>query len=131
MDARGAARPRGIGRRLLRFVLWWIGVPAIAVLPFWASGLAAPCPGAPRVDLLGDIGPAGLLAGTAAAIGVLLVAVLAARLLARQTAPRSVAWQRARIRREEADRAGTPRYADPDAPGRSRPRAPCAAHAVA
>lgn len=127
MDKRGAAGFPAVARRLL----WRIGVPAIAVLPLWASGLAAPHSRAPRVDLLGDIGPAGLLAGTAAALGVLLVAVLAARVLARRTVPRGVAGQRGRTLRAETRHAGIPRYADPDAPGRSRPRAPCAVHAAA
>jgi hypothetical protein len=87
--------------------------------------------GAPGLATLHEVGPAGLLAGTAAAIGVLLIAVLAVRLLTRRAVPGRVARLRARILREQARRTGIPRYADPDAPGRSRPRAPCAAHAAA
>ncbi|GIH11960.1 DUF6412 domain-containing protein [Rugosimonospora africana] len=137
----GAAGSPLVSLGLLGLALSWLGLPGLGAPALWAAGLATPHLGAPHLgaphfraphlELLGDVGPAGLLAGTAAAIGVLLVAVLAARLLARRAIPGGVAWRRARILRQEAHRTGIPRYADPDAPGRSRPRAPCAAHAAA
>jgi hypothetical protein len=102
-------------RRLLPGVLS-LGALSVAVL-----GLGAP----------GVVGPAGLLAGTAAAIGLLLIAVVTAR--PRRGGGRSGggADLTARILRCRSGRTGTPRLADPDAPGRSRPRAPSTAHAAA
>jgi hypothetical protein len=71
--------------------------------------------------------PGAVLAGTAAVVAVLLAAVLAARLgrVPWRLAPASSGPAGAPAQRARRD--GTPRYTDPDAPGRARPRAPCAA----
>jgi hypothetical protein len=103
----------GVLRRLLPAVLG-LGALSAALL-----GLGAP----------GGVGPAGLLAGTAAAIGVLLIVVLTARPGGGRAEPDG-ADLAGRILRDRAGHTGTPRLTDPDAPGRSRPRAPCAAHAA-
>jgi hypothetical protein len=71
--------------------------------------------------------PGAVLAGTAAAVAVLLAVLLASRLgslpwrlAAASTGPSGAPARRAR-------QNVTPRYTDPDAPGRTRPRAPCVA----
>src|SRR5262249_39938407 len=78
------------------------------------------------LGVLTEVGPAGLLAGTAAAAGLLLVAALAVRVLRRgiivTPGPRITAPPPA---------TGVPRHRDPDASGRPRPRAPTAARAAA
>lgn len=74
--------------------------------------------------------PGELLAGTAAAVALLLAAAVAARLSAR-TLPTPAVAPAGRPGRERALRTGTPRYTDPDAPGRPRPRAPSAAPVAA
>jgi hypothetical protein len=97
------------------------GVLSLGVLSLALLGLGAP----------GVVGPVGLLAGTAAAIGVLLIAVLTARPGHRRGGGRGTGLT-TRMLRCRADRTGTPRLTDhPDAPGRSRPRAPSTAHAAA
>jgi Family of unknown function (DUF6412) len=78
------------------------------------------------LGVLADVGPAGLLAGTAAAAGLLLAAALAVRVLRRGISavaePRSAS---------PAHPTGVPRHRDPDARGHARPRAPTAALAAA
>ena len=74
--------------------------------------------------------PGELLAGTAAAVALLLAAAVAARLSAR-TVPTPAVLAAARAPRERALRTGISRYTDPDAPGRPRPRAPSAAPVAA
>ena len=73
--------------------------------------------------------PGVLLAGTAAAVALLLAAALAVR-VATRPAGCGGPLADAGAPREWAPRDGTPRYTDPDAPGRARPRAPCAALAA-
>ena len=73
--------------------------------------------------------PGALLAGTAAAVALLLAAALAVR-VATRPAGAGGPLARGGAPREWAPRDGTPRYTDPDAPGRARPRAPCAALAA-
>jgi len=79
------------------------------------------------LGVLTEVGPAGLLAGTAAAAGLLLAAALALRIL-RRARPRSF---RGRPAAAVAAPAVVPRHRDPDARGHSRPRAPTAALAAA
>jgi len=74
--------------------------------------------------------PGALLAGTAAAVALLLAAALAVRVATRPAGCGGPLADRG-APREWAPRGGTPRYTDQDAPGRARPRAPCAALAAA
>jgi hypothetical protein len=74
------------------------------------------------VLLTGDTSPAGLLAG-AAALALLLVAAVAVRALLHRRAGLPRPWARLGRRLRGA---AVPRYRDPDAAGRSRPRAPTA-----
>ena len=70
-----------------------------------------------------------LAVGTPSSAGLLaaiFATVLATVLLARTSAPGRAPRQAGRIRQVPAARAGIPKLTDPDAPGRSRPRAPCA-----
>ncbi len=83
------------------------------------------------VGLLTEVGPGGLLAGTAAATGVLLAVMFAASALPRHVTGDTRPLVTRRILREHARRTGMPRHRDPDAAGRSRPRAPTAAVAAA
>lgn len=83
------------------------------------------------VGVLTDVGPAGVLVGTAAATGVLLAVVLAASIPLRQVVADPDLQVTRRILRERTGRTGIPRHRDPDAAGRSRPRAPTAAPAAA
>ena len=83
------------------------------------------------LGVLTDVGPTGLLAGTAAAAGLLLAAVLAVRVLLRRVGAASGPRATRRALRERAHRTGVPRHRDPDASGRSRPRAPTAVPAAA
>jgi hypothetical protein len=83
------------------------------------------------LGLLTDVGPSGLLAGTAAATGVLLAVMIAASALPRHVAAYAGPLVTRRILREQAGRTGMPRHRDPDAAGRSRPRAPTVAVAAA
>jgi hypothetical protein len=83
------------------------------------------------VGLLGDVGPGGLVVGTAAATGVLLAAMVAATLVVRPVVADTAPPVTHRVLRENARRTGVPRHRDPDAAGRSRPRAPTAAPAAA
>jgi hypothetical protein len=84
------------------------------------------------LGVLVDAGPAGLLAGTAAVAGTLLVAALAALVLLRRAlAGRRVQALTGRALRERSGRIGVPRHRDPDAAGRPRPRAPSAVLAAA
>jgi Family of unknown function (DUF6412) len=83
------------------------------------------------VGVLTDMGPGGLLAGTAAATGVLLAVMLAAAALPRRVTADARPLATRRILREHAGRIGMPRHRDPDAAGRSRPRAPTVARAAA
>jgi hypothetical protein len=73
--------------------------------------------------------PGALLAGTVAAVALLLTAALAVR-VATRPAGGGGPLADGGAPREWAPRDGTPRYTDPDAPGRARPRAPCAALAA-
>jgi hypothetical protein len=83
------------------------------------------------VSVLTESGPTGLLLGAGAIAGVLLVTVLTASvLLGGRTAAVNPGASR-RVLRERARRTGVPRYRDPDADGRTRPRGPTAAHAAA
>ncbi|MFI5493897.1 DUF6412 domain-containing protein [Actinoplanes sp. NPDC051859] len=76
------------------------------------------------VGALTDAGPTGLLLGTGAIAGLLLiVAVSAVVALSRRPAQAGVQNLR-RALREWAGRAGVPRHRDPDAAGRTRPRGP-------
>ena len=83
------------------------------------------------VGVLTDAGPAGLLAGTAAATGVLLTVMLAASVRLRRIEAEPGPRVTRRILRERAGMTGTPRHRDPDAAGRTRPRAPTTALAAA
>jgi hypothetical protein len=83
------------------------------------------------VGVLIDVGPTGLLVGTAAATGVLLTAMLAASVLLRRVVADPCPRVTRRVLRQHAGRTGIPRHRDPDAAGRSRPRAPTTALAVA
>jgi hypothetical protein len=74
--------------------------------------------------------PGALLAGTAAAVALLLAAALAVRVASRPAGGGGPLADGG-APPEWAPRDGTPRYTDPDAPGRARPRAPCAALAAA
>jgi len=78
------------------------------------------------LGVLTEVGPAGLLAGTAAAAGLLLAVALAVRVLRRG----AVAAPGPRIT-PPLPTMGVPRHRDPDAQGRPRPRAPTAARAAA
>lgn len=83
------------------------------------------------VSVLTDSGPTGLLLGAGAVAGVLLVTMLTASVL---LGGRSAAGRPAvshRVLRERARRTGVPRYRDPDADGRTRPRGPTAVLAAA
>jgi len=76
------------------------------------------------VSVLAEVGPAAVLAGAVALL-------LAARLRPRPAPlPRGPRVTRGALR-ERSGRAGVPRHRDPDAAGRSRPRAPSAVHAAA
>ncbi|GII25080.1 DUF6412 domain-containing protein [Planosporangium mesophilum] len=79
------------------------------------------------VGVLTEVGPTGLLVGT----GVLLTAILAARVLLGRVVADPRPQVTGRVLREHAERTGIPRHRDPDASGRSRPRAPTATLAVA
>lgn len=79
------------------------------------------------VGMLTDVGPTGLLVGTAAATGVLLTAMFAASVLLRRAVADPGPPVTRRALRERARRTGVPRHRDPDAAGRSRPRAPTTA----
>ncbi|MEU4420498.1 DUF6412 domain-containing protein [Actinoplanes sp. NPDC024001] len=83
------------------------------------------------VGVLTESGPTGLLLGAGAIAGVLLVTVLSASVLlgARLTAADPTVSRR--VLRDRARRTGVPRYRDPDADGRVRPRGPTAALAAA
>ena len=83
------------------------------------------------VGVLTDVGPAGLFLGTAAATGVLLTVVLSASVLLRRAVTEPGPLVTRRVLREHAGRTGVPRHRDPDAAGRSRPRAPTPALAAA
>jgi hypothetical protein len=83
------------------------------------------------VGVLTEFGPTGLFAGTGAVAGVVLLAVLAARVPQRSQILVRALGVTCRVLRERAGRAGVPRHRDPDASGRSRPRAPTAVLAVA
>ena len=83
------------------------------------------------VGLLAELGPGALVAGSAAAAGVLIVAVLAARALLVGPVARSDVTATRQSLRERARQVRVPRHRDPDAAGRSRPRAPTAALAAA
>ncbi|MDY7087858.1 MAG: DUF6412 domain-containing protein [Actinomycetota bacterium] len=71
------------------------------------------------VGMLTDAGPSGLA-------GVLVVAALAAvvLLVVRQAQPGDDSNGVGLALRVRAEKAGVPRYRDPDAPGRPRPRGP-------
>ncbi|MEV6305234.1 DUF6412 domain-containing protein [Actinoplanes sp. NPDC051861] len=81
--------------------------------------------------LLTESGPTGLLLGAGAVAGVLLVTVLTASVLLGGRAAVFTPGVSRRILRERARRTGIPRYRDPDADGRTRPRGPTAALAAA
>ncbi|GAA0798167.1 DUF6412 domain-containing protein [Spirilliplanes yamanashiensis] len=72
---------------------------------------------------LADVSPAAVLTGAL----VLLVAAVAARAVLRAAAGGARPWVAARHRQRAA---GVPRHRDPDAAGRSRPRAPAAVPAT-
>jgi hypothetical protein len=82
------------------------------------------------VGVLTEIGPTGVLVGTAVAAGVLLTVMLAARVL-RRAGSRPGPLVTRRVLRAQADSTGIPRHRDPDASGRPRPRAPAATLAAA
>jgi len=82
------------------------------------------------VGVLTEVGPTGVVVATAVAAGVLLTAVVAARVL-RRVGSGSGPLVTPRVLRAQADRTGIPRHRDPDASGRPRPRAPTATLAVA
>lgn len=83
------------------------------------------------IGMLADVAPSGLMAGSAAMVGLLFITVLAARVLIGEVAegcdPRAIGQGL----RERARRMGVPRHRDPDACGRSRPRAPTTVPAAA
>ena len=83
------------------------------------------------VGVLTESGPAGLLLGAGAVAGVLLVTVLAASVLLGGRITATTAGASPHLLRERARRTGVPRYRDPDADGRTRPRGPTAALAAA
>ena len=74
------------------------------------------------VSVLTDAGPSGLagLAGALLIAAVAAVLLLAGRVTGDDPATTGLAL------RTRAGRAGVPRYRDPDAPGRTRPRGPTA-----
>ncbi|OJF10121.1 hypothetical protein BG844_33985 [Couchioplanes caeruleus subsp. caeruleus] len=76
------------------------------------------------VSVLTDAGPTGLLVGTGALAGVLLIAVLAAGVVLSRRATSVTPVITRRALRECAGRTGVPRHRDPDAAGRTRPRGP-------
>lgn len=81
------------------------------------------------VSVLTEPGPAGLLVG--AGVGVLLIAALTAGVLLGRRAAVPDRPVTRRVLREHAGRTGVPRHRDPDAAGRTRPRGPTGALAVA
>lgn len=81
--------------------------------------------------VLTESGPAGLLVGAGAVAGVLLVTVLTASVLLGGRVTVTGPGASRRWLRERARRTGVPRYRDPDADGRTRPRGPTAALAAA
>jgi hypothetical protein len=83
------------------------------------------------IGLLADAGPTGLLAGSTAVTGLLLLALLAARVLVGGATSGTDPLTVRQGLRELARRTGVPRHRDPDAAGRSRPRAPTAAPTAA
>jgi hypothetical protein len=83
------------------------------------------------VGVLTECGPNVLLVGAGAMAGVLLLAVLAAAVPQRSQIAGPARGVTRRSLRERTVRAGIPRHRDPDASGRSRPRAPTALLAVA
>jgi Family of unknown function (DUF6412) len=83
------------------------------------------------LGVLAEVGPAGLLAGTAAVASALLVAALAALIVLRRALAGPGPAVACRALRDRANRIGVPRHRDPDAAGRPRPRAPSAAAFVA
>jgi hypothetical protein len=82
------------------------------------------------LGVLGEVGPYGLLVGTAMAAGLLVAAFVAARVL-RQAVAGQPGLVTGRVLRQRAERVGVPRDRDPDAAGRPRPRAPAAVRAAA
>ena len=76
------------------------------------------------VSALTDAGPTGLLVGTGAVAGVLLIAVLAAGSVLSRRATSVDPGISHQALREHAGRTGVPRHRDPDAAGRTRPRGP-------
>jgi Family of unknown function (DUF6412) len=75
--------------------------------------------------------PAELLAGTAAAVALLLTAAVVGRLAIACRARCGSVPGNGGVPVRRRDREVTTRYTDPDAPGRARPRAPCAALSAA
>ncbi|GAA2704502.1 MULTISPECIES: DUF6412 domain-containing protein [Actinoplanes] len=82
------------------------------------------------VSMLASASSSEFVAGTSALVGVVLVAVLARVLLVRPAGFGDFRGAGRALRRR-ADRVGVPRHRDPDASGRTRPRGPTAAAAVA
>ncbi|GAB1691189.1 DUF6412 domain-containing protein [Krasilnikovia sp. M28-CT-15] len=76
------------------------------------------------VSMLTEAGPTGLLVGTGAVAGVLLIAALAAGVVLSSRATAVHPRIRLRALRDRAGRTGVPRHRDPDAAGRTRPRGP-------
>lgn len=83
------------------------------------------------VSVLTEAGPTGLIVGAGAVAGVLLIAVLTAGVLLGRRAAAPDPRVTRRVLQDRAGRSGVPRHRDPDAPGRTRPRGPTGAPAVA
>ncbi|GIF27426.1 DUF6412 domain-containing protein [Actinoplanes utahensis] len=82
------------------------------------------------VGLLAEAGSSDLAGGAGALAGLLLIAVLAHAVLVLPAAGgvhRSAGF----ALRDRSERTGVPRHRDPDASGRTRPRGPTGAAAVA
>jgi len=75
------------------------------------------------LDVLAAVGPAGIVVAAA----TLAMTVLSGRLPRDRDTHRSELRCTRRVLRESTSRAGVPRHRDPDAAGRSRPRAPSTA----
>jgi hypothetical protein len=83
------------------------------------------------VSVLTAAGPTGLLVGTGAVAGLLLIVALSAGVLWGRRPTGADSRDAGRTLRQQAARTGVPRHRDPDASGRIRPRGPTRAFAAA
>lgn len=83
------------------------------------------------IGILAEAGPSGVLTSSGAIVGLLVIAVFASRALPGAIVASVDPLAVPQGLRELARRTGIPRHRDPNASGRSRPRAPTTAPAAA